>query len=112
MCFCGTRFGDHSSKEQPRGYIAEHHTVPLIFQRVKRQKMGKDHLGTDQRKVTFHPRRLLPTISDQVKEVDEEEKEIKALDEKDIALLKSYGQGQYTKALKVSKGVNRVHLLK
>ena len=74
--------------------------------------MGKDHLGTDQRKVTFHPRRLLPTISDQVKEVDEEEKEIKALDEKDIALLKSYGQGQYTKALKVSKGVNRVHLLK
>ena len=40
----------------------------------------------------------------QVKEVDEEEKEIKALDEKDIALLKSYGQGQYTKALKVSRG--------
>ena len=36
-----------------------------------------------------------------MKEVDEEEKEIKALDEKDIALLKSYGQGQYTKALKV-----------
>ena len=33
--------------------------------------------------------------------MDEEEKEIKALDEKDIALLKSYGQGQYTKALKV-----------
>ena len=32
---------------------------------------------------------------------DEPEKEIKALDEKDIALLKSYGQGQYTKALKV-----------
>jgi hypothetical protein len=48
--------------------------------------MGKDHLGTDQRKV---------------KEKDEDEKEIKALDEKDIALLKSYGQGQYTKALKV-----------
>ena len=44
-----------------------------------------------------------------MKEVDEEEKEIKALDEKDIALLKSYGQGQYTKALKVSRGVNRVH---
>ena len=39
-----------------------------------------------------------------MKEVDEEEKEIKALDEKDIALLKSYGQGQYTKALKVSWG--------
>ena len=40
-----------------------------------------------------------------MKEVDEEEKEIKALDEKDIALLKSYGQGQYTKALKVSRGL-------
>ena len=37
--------------------------------------------------------------------MDEEEKEIKALDEKDIALLKSYGQGQYTKALKVSRGL-------
>ena len=47
--------------------------------------MGKDYLGADQRKA-------------QVKE--EEEKEIKALDEGDIALLKSYGQGQYTKALK------------
>ena len=52
----------------------------------------------------------------QVKEVDEEEKEIKALDEKDIALLKSYGQGQYTKALKavetdiveISKRVNEL----
>jgi len=63
--------------------------------------MGKDHLGADQRKV---------------KEVDEEEKEIKALDEKDIALLKSYGQGQYTKALKavetdiveISKRVNEL----
>lgn len=41
--------------------------------------------------------------------MDEEEKEIKALDEKDIALLKSYGQGQYTKALKVSRGIIRVH---
>ena len=50
--------------------------------------MGKDHLGADQRKV---------------KAPEEEEKEIKALDEKDIALLKSYGQGQYTKALKVTK---------
>ena len=48
--------------------------------------MVKDHLGADQRKV---------------KDKDEDEKEIKALDEKDIALLKSYGQGQYTKALKV-----------
>ena len=51
-----------------------------------RGRMGKDHLGSDQRKV---------------KEKDEEEKEFKVLDEKDIALLKSYGQGQYTKALKV-----------
>ena len=51
-----------------------------------RARMGKDHLGSDQRKV---------------KEKDEEEKEFKVLDEKDIALLKSYGQGQYTKALKV-----------
>ena len=48
--------------------------------------MGKDYLGADQRKT-------------QVKE-EGEEKEIKALDEGDIALLKSYGQGQYTKALK------------
>ena len=47
--------------------------------------MGKDYLGADQRKT-------------QVKE-EGEEKEIKALDEGDIALLKSYGQGQYTKAL-------------
>ena len=31
---------------------------------------------------------------------EEEEKEIKALDEGDIALLKSHGQGQYTRALK------------
>ena len=46
------------------------------------------------------PRHLQNKLT-QVKEVDEEEKEIKALDEKDIALLKSYGQGQYTKALKV-----------
>merc|ERR1719415_472109 len=52
-----------------------------------------------------------------VKAPDEkEEKEIKALDEKDIALLKSYGQGQYTKALKaveadiveISKRVNEL----
>ena len=48
--------------------------------------MVKDHLGADQRKV---------------KKEEPEEEEIKALDEKDIQLLKSYGQGQYTKALKV-----------
>ena len=65
--------------------------------------MGKDHLGADQRKVKYHKteQRHLQNKLTQVKEVDEEEKEIKALDEKDIALLKSYGQGQYTKALKV-----------
>ena len=57
--------------------------------------MGKDHLGEDMRKV-------------KPKEDKEEEKEIKALDEKDIALLKSYGQGQYTKALKV--GFEHLHL--
>ena len=64
--------------------------------------MGKDHLGADQRKVKDKTElRHLQNKLTQVKEVDEEEKEIKALDEKDIALLKSYGQGQYTKALKV-----------
>ena len=31
---------------------------------------------------------------------EKEEKEIKSLDEADIALLKTYGQGQYSKALK------------
>ena len=105
--FCGTRFGDNSSKRQLMGYIAEHHTESLISEnyKVQRQKMGKDHLGADQRKVRLQLRGLFSNISDQVKEVDEEEKEIKALDEKDIALLKSYGQGQYTKALKVSRGL-------
>lgn len=46
---------------------------------------GKDYLGSDQRKT---------------RDSNQEEKEIKSLDEKDIALLKSYGQGQYTKSLK------------
>ena len=63
--------------------------------------MGKDHLGADMRKV---------------KAEDKEEKEIKALDEGDIALLKTYGQGQYTKALRavekdivdISKRVNEL----
>ena len=41
---CGTRFGDHSSKEQPMGCIAEHHTVPL-FQRIKRSR-GKRWVRT------------------------------------------------------------------
>ena len=35
-----------------------------------------------------------------VDDKDKEEKEIKVLDEGDIALMKTYGQGQYTKALK------------
>ena len=67
-----------------------------------RFNMGKDYLGADQRKTKAPD--------------NEEEKEIKALDEKDIALLKSYGQGQYTKALKavetdisdISKRVNEL----
>ena len=49
--------------------------------------MGKDYLGKDMRKAN-------------VPEEKEEEKEIKALDEGDIALLKTYGQGPYSKALK------------
>jgi hypothetical protein len=55
------------------------HYKPLI-------KMAKDYLGKDMRK-------------GDIKEQGEE-KEIKSLDEGDIALLKSYGQGQYSKALK------------
>merc|ERR1712088_1075888 len=50
-------------------------------------KMGKDYLGKDQR-------------SRNVVEDEKEEKEIKALDEGDIALLKAYGQGPYSKSLK------------
>ena len=50
--------------------------------------MAKDYLGKDMR-------------SSKKGEGDaKEEKEIKSLDEGDIALLKSYGQGQYSKALK------------
>lgn len=48
--------------------------------------MGKDYLGKDMRKGNDGN----PT----------EEKEIKSLDEGDIALLKSYGQGQYSKPIK------------
>ncbi|KAF5290366.1 hypothetical protein FQA39_LY14749 [Lamprigera yunnana] len=43
-----------------------------------------DHLGDDMRKLKD----------------EKEEKDIKALDEGDIALLKTYGQGQYTKSIK------------
>jgi len=51
--------------------------------------MGKDYLGKDMRKGNDGN----PT----------EEKEIKSLDEGDIALLKSYGQGQYSKPIKQVK---------
>ncbi|XP_060575482.1 26S proteasome regulatory subunit 7-like [Ruditapes philippinarum] len=44
-----------------------------------------DHLGSDQRKV---------------KEENKEDKPIQALDEGDIALLKTYGVGQYSKSIK------------
>jgi len=49
--------------------------------------MGKDYLGKDMRRGGKGTD-------------DKEEKEIKSLDEGDIALLKTYGQGQYSKALK------------
>lgn len=48
--------------------------------------MGKDYLGKDMRRGAA--------------EEKEEEKEIKALDEGDIQLLKTYGQGPYSKSLK------------
>lgn len=65
--------------------------------------MGKDYLGKDMRKGN-------------VTEEKEEEKEIKALDEGDIALLKTYGQGPYSKALKqvetdISETIKRVNEL-
>ena len=65
--------------------------------------MGKDYLGKDMRKAN-------------VPEEKEEEKEIKALDEGDIALLKTYGQGPYSKALKqvetdISDTIKRVNEL-
>merc|ERR1711983_571837 len=64
-------------------------TSTSIFRKSVSQKfnMGKDYLGKDMRKAN-------------VPEEKEEEKEIKALDEGDIALLKTYGQGPYSKALK------------
>jgi len=49
--------------------------------------MGKDYLGKDMR-------------ARNVVEDEKEEKEIKSLDEGDIKLLKSYGQGPYSKSLK------------
>merc|ERR1712076_248778 len=49
--------------------------------------MGKDYLGKDMR-------------SSAKGAEEKEEKEIKSLDEGDIALLRTYGQGQYSKSLK------------
>ena len=51
-------------------------------------KMGKDYLGKDMRR------------AGKGADDKEEEKEFKALDEGDITLLKTYGQGQYSKPLK------------
>merc|ERR1712141_300050 len=64
--------------------------------------MGKDYLGKDMRKGKGTE--------------DKEEKEIKALDEGDIALLKAYGQGPYSKSLKqveqdISDTIKRVNEL-
>ena len=57
---------------------------------------GKDYLGKDMRRSG--------KADDK-----EEEKEFKALDEGDITLLKTYGQGQYSKPL---KEVILIHFLK
>jgi 26S proteasome regulatory subunit T1 len=54
---------------------------------LKNLTMAKDYLGKDARRVN-------------APDEDKEEKEPKALDDRDIALLKTYGQGQYSKALK------------
>ena len=66
--------------------------------------MGKDYLGKDMRRAAAKG------------DKEEEEKEFKALDEGDIKLLKTYGQGQYSRALKavetditdISKRVNEL----
>ena len=50
--------------------------------------MGKDYLGKDMRRAN---------VSD---DKDGEEKEFKTLDEGDIQLLKTYGQGPYSKLIK------------
>merc|ERR1711953_742311 len=80
-------------------------TSTSIFRKSVSQKfkMGKDYLGKDMRKAN-------------VPEEKEEEKEIKALDEGDIVLLKTYGQGPYSKALKqvetdISETIKRVNEL-
>lgn len=50
--------------------------------------MGKDYLGKDMRRAN---------VAD---DKDGEEKEFKTLDEGDIQLLKTYGQGPYSKLIK------------
>ena len=50
--------------------------------------MGKDYLGKDMRRGADA--------------AEDKEPEFKTLDEGDIRLLKTYGQGPYSKALKVS----------
>ena len=58
--------------------------------------MGKDHLGADMRKVKHDDK-------------DEKEKDFKTLDEGDIQLLKTYGQGPYSKSLKaVEKDITEI----
>ena len=70
----------------------------------KAAEMGKDYLGKDMRRANVKG------------DKEEEEKEFKSLDEGDIKLLKTYGQGQYSRALKavetditdISKRVNEL----
>ncbi|CRK97598.1 CLUMA_CG010984, isoform A [Clunio marinus] len=72
--------------------------------RLKRRSCKMpDHLGDDMRKV-------------KVEEKKEEEPEIKDLDEGDIELLKTYGQGQYHKSIKqieddIQKAIKQVNEL-
>ena len=62
--------------------------------------MGKDYLGADMRR------------AGKGADDKEEEKEFKALDEGDITLLKTYGQGQYSKPLKqVGKQLTLYHFI-
>ena len=59
--------------------------------------MGKDHLGADMRKVKH------------TDDKDEKDKDFKTLDEGDIKLLKTYGQGPYSKSLKaVEKDITEI----
>ena len=89
--FCHIVFREMSMKCQ-RAIIFRKLTIFSTFQ--KRNLFPgftmPDHLGADMRKT---------------KSADnpDEEKEIKSLDEGDIALLKTYGQGQYTKAIKATE---------